>query len=103
MPPWASFLLKSDEADRNRSHFSERLPPSENFRLHTPPTNLLLQTRQRFLATKEKCPSVARDVTALCNLTINQTLLSFQLPQPIFGTFQCSVKFSLIFQYVSGF
>lgn len=103
MPPWASFSLKSDDAESILSHVSERLPPSESFQLHIQPTTSLLQTLQRFLDTKEKCPSVTEDVTALCNVTINQILLSFQLPQPISGTFQCSVKFSLIIQDVSDF
>lgn len=103
MPPWASFSLKSDDAKSILSHFSERLPPSENFQLHIQPTTSLLETLQRFLDTKEKRPSVAEDVTTLYNLTINQILLSFQLPQPISGTFQRFVKFSLIIQDVSDF
>lgn len=67
------------------------------------PTDVLLQILQRFLNTKEKRPSVAKNVTALCKLTINRMLLSFQLTQFICDTFQRSVKFSLTIQDVLDF
>lgn len=67
MPPWASFLLKSDDAESILSHFSERLPPSEKFQTYIQPTTSLLQLLQRFLGTKEKYSSAAEVVTALCH------------------------------------